>query len=112
MDLNDTITQSTGMSYDEIWAILPCVLLGIFCGIASYFQNFLHDENFKPSVRKLVANGLVSAIMSFIIFACLDSTDFSFMTKLAISSAVAFLGIDRALDIAQKLLSLRGNKDA
>jgi len=34
------------------------------------------------------------------------------MTKLAISSAVAFLGIDRALDIAQKLLSLRGNKDA
>ena len=95
------------MSYDEVWAILPCILLGVFCGIGSYFNNFLHDENFKPSVRKVVASAFSSAITAFIIFAILDTTDFSFMVKLAISSGVAFFGIDKALDIVQKLMNLR-----
>lgn len=111
-DLNETIRHATGLTYDELWAILPCIILGIFCGIASYFQNYLHDSEFKPSKQKLIANGLTSAILSFIIFACLDSTDLSFMTKLAISSGVAFLGIDKALDLAQKLLNLRNGKNA
>lgn len=95
------------MSYDELWAILPCIVLGIFCGLASYFSNFMHDENYKPSKRKLIANAMTSAILSFIIFALLDKTDFSFMNKLAISSAVAFLGIDKALNLVERILNLR-----
>lgn len=108
MDINGTITKI--ISYDELYAVLPCIVLGIFCGIASYFQNYLKDEDFKPNKGKLVANGLTSAILSFIIFAILDSTDLSFMTKLAISSAVAFLGIDKALDVVERLLRLRSQK--
>lgn len=110
MDINDTLTSVTGLTYDELYAVLPCIILGIFCGIASYFQNYLKDEEFKPSKGKLVANGLTSAILSFIIFAIIDSTDLSFMTKLAISSAVAFLGIDKALDVVERLLRLRSQK--
>lgn len=108
MDINDTITKI--ITYDELYAILPCIVLGIFCGVASYFQNYLKDEDFEPNKKKLVANGLTSAILSFIIFAILDSTDLSFMTKLAISSAVAFLGIDKALDVVERLLRLRSQK--
>lgn len=99
------------MSYDEIWSILPCILLGVFCGIGSYFNNFLHEENFKPSFRKFVASAFSSAITSFIIFAILDHTGFSFMTKLAISCGVAFFGIDKALDIVQKLMNLRSGRN-
>lgn len=110
MDINDTLTSVTGLTYDKLYAVLPCIILGIFCGIASYFQNYLKDEEFKPSKGKLVANGLTSVILSFIIFAILDSTDLSFMTKLAISSAVAFLGIDKALDVVERLLRLRSQK--
>lgn len=110
MDINKTIIQATGLTYDGLYAILPCIVLGIFCGIASYFQNYLRDENFEPSKGKLVANGLTSAILSFIIFAILDSTGLTFMTKLAISSAVAFLGIDKALDTVERLLRLRSQK--
>ena len=110
MDINHTIVEATGLTYDELYAILPCIVLGIFCGVASYFQNYLRDEDFVPNKGKLVANGLTSAILSFIIFAILDSTALSFMTKLAISSAVAFLGIDRALDVVERLLRLRSGK--
>lgn len=94
------------MSYDELWAVAPCIILGFFCGLASYFSNFMHDENYKPSKRKLIANAMTSAILSFIIFALLDKTDFSFMNKLAISSAVAFLGIDKALSVIERILNL------
>lgn len=110
MDINYTIVEATGFTYDELYAVLPCIILGIFCGIASYFQNYLRDEDFKPNKGKLVANGLTSGILSFIIFAVLDSTNLSFMTKLAISSAVAFLGIDKALDTVERLLRLRRDK--
>ena len=110
MDINHTIVEATGLSYNELYAILPCIILGIFCGIASYFQNYLRDEKFKPSKGKLVANGLTSAILSFVIFAVLDSTDLTFMTKIAISASVAFLGIDKALDLVERLLRLRSGK--
>lgn len=110
MDINHTIVEATGLTYDELYAILPCIVLGIFCGVASYFQNYLRDESFEPNKGKLVANGLTSAILSFIIFAILDSTDLTFMTKLAISAAVAFLGINKALDVVERLLRLRSGK--
>lgn len=96
------------MTYDELYALLPSILLGLFCGLAAYFKGFMDDLEHKPSVRVALANMLTSAIMSFIVFAILDSTDFSFMTKLAISSLVAFLGVDKALDLAAKLLQMRG----
>lgn len=110
MDINHTIIEATGLTYDELYAVLPCIILGIFCGVASYFQNYLRNEEFKPNKGKLVANGLTSAILSFIIFAVLDSTGLTFMTKLAMSSAVAFLGIDKALDLVERLLRLRSGK--
>lgn len=110
MDINYTIIKATGITYDELYAVLPCIVLGIFCGVASYFQNYLRDEEFKPNKGKLVANGLTSAILSFVIFTILDVTDLSFMTKLSISTAVAFLGIDKVLDVVERLLRLGGGK--
>lgn len=106
MDINHTIVEVTGLTYDELYAVLPCIVLGLFCGVASYFQNYLRDEEFKPNKGKLVANGLTSAILSFIVFSILDSTGLVFMTKLAISASVAFLGIDKVLDVVERLLRL------
>lgn len=110
MDLNNSIIQVTRLSYDEFGAILPCIILGIFCGIGSYFQNYLNNEDFKINKYKLMANVFTSAILSFIIFAILDDTELTFMTKLSISSSVAFLGIDKALDLVERLLKLRNGK--
>ena len=95
------------MSNDEFYALLPCFLLGLFCGIAAYFKGFIDDINHKPSLRAALGNAFSSAVLSIIVFAFLDSWSLSFMTKLSIASLVAFLGLDRALDYLYKIKKLK-----
>lgn len=105
LDLNETAGGIIG--FNECLAIIPCILLGFLVGVANYFKPFLIDDNYKGTWKKFFASATSSAVISFVIFAVLDGTDLTFMTKLAISCAVAFLGIDRAVDLAERLLSLR-----
>lgn len=91
----------------DLNATVPCILLGFLVGVANYFKPFISDDNYKGTWKKFFASATSSAVISFMIFAILDSTDLTFMTKLAISCAVAFLGIDRAVDLVERLLSLR-----
>lgn len=100
------------MTYDELCAILPVLILGAFCGVASYFSEYLKDELHKSKphtskVRRAIASTFSSASIAFIIFAILDSSSLTYMTKLAISCGVAFFGFDKAIEIAEKLLSLK-----
>lgn len=105
LDLNATAGGIIG--FNEYLAIIPCLLLGFLVGVANYFKPFLIDDGYKGSCRKLFASAMSSVVVSFMIFAILDSTNLTFMTKLAISCAVAFLGIDKAIDLVERLLSLR-----
>lgn len=114
MDENVTedVIQSlvvAGLSYNEVLAILPCIVLGLLVGVANYFKPYMEGNStvIAPSIGRFFGSATSSAVISFVVFALLDSTDFSFLTKLAISSAVAFLGIDKAIEVAQKILSLR-----
>lgn len=109
MDMNATAAVIS-FSYQELYAIIPCIFLGLGSGCASYFSNFLTHEDYHGSWRKMIGTTLSSGIIAFIVFALLDSTNLTFMTKLALSAAVSFLGIDKALDLAQKILNLRGQK--
>lgn len=101
------------MSYDDYMALVPCILLGLFCGAAQYFKGFNDDLQYKPSVRRCIGTMMGSAIVSFIVFGILDIFEFTFLTKLAICSGVAFLGIDKALELVERLFALRkgGGKD-
>lgn len=101
------------MTYDELYALLPSILLGLFCGLAAYYRGFMDDLDHKPSFRRAVGNMLTSGIMSFIIFSLLnDLTNFEFMTKLSISALVAFVGIDKAFDIVERFFNtFRGGKN-
>ena len=109
VDLN--ATAGTLIGFDEYIAIIPCLVLGFLIGLANYFKPLLENHNFRGSWHRMFASMLSSSVLSFIIFAILDSTDLTFMTKLAISCAVAFLGIDKAVDLIERLLNLhkRGN---
>lgn len=105
MDLNATDPVLV-VTYSEIYALIPCIVLGIISGFGHYFQQYINDPNYVGSWRKLVGTAISSAIMSFVVFALLDNTDLSFVNKIAISSLVAFLGIDKLLELAQKLASV------
>ncbi len=105
LDLNATASGLIG--FNEYMAIIPCLVLGFLVGVANYFKPFMSDDNYEGTWRKFCASAMSSAILSFIIFAVLDGTALTFMTKLAISCAVAFLGIEKAMDLVERLLSLR-----
>lgn len=105
LDLNATAGDIIG--FNQYLAIIPCILLGFLVGVANYFKPFLSDDDYKGTWKKFLASATSSAVISFVIFAVLDSTNLTFMTKLAISCAVAFLGIDKAVDLVERLLSLR-----
>lgn len=105
LELNATAGGLIG--FDEYWAIIPCLILGFLVGVANFFKPFMSDDDYKGTWRKFFASAMSSAVLSFIIFAILDSANLTFMTKLAISCAVAFLGVDRAVDLVERLLSLR-----
>ena len=95
--------------YDGIIYLLPILLLGLFCGVATYFNNFNGDNEFKPSFRRLVASATTSIISAVAIFTMLDATSFSYWFKFGVSALVAFFGIDRALEYAIKVMNgLRG----
>lgn len=87
--------------------LAPIIVLGIFAGLAKFFQRDDDESHPNPTIRDFFYNTITSMVICVIIYAALDSTDLSYLTKLAISGLVSFLGIDKALDYAQKLLSLR-----
>lgn len=103
------------MTYDELYAILPCIILGILCGLVSYYKenDSEYDKNFTPKNKTFKGAFFASAsasIISFTIFAILDITDFSYIAKLGISSLVAFIGFDSALNIIERFFNMRKSK--
>lgn len=93
---------------EEILAIMPSLLLGSFSGLASYFNNYIEDMTNPPSIIMALTNMMSSSIIAFCCFAVLtEFTTWAFMTKLAVSSTVAFFGIDKALGIIEKLNDIR-----
>lgn len=88
--------------------LVPIVVLGLFAGLAKFFQ-LDEDSTKKATLRVLFGFSLSSMVVCTIIYAALDSTALTYLTKFAIAGLVAFFGIDKALDIAQRLLSLRNS---
>lgn len=89
------------------------MLFGSIVGFANYFKQYIHSESGepKPSVRRAIANAFVSAITTLIIFTCLSEfTDVSYTFKLGISTAVAFYGIDKVIEIFSKISNIMSNK--
>ena len=97
------------MSNDEIMAIVPIFILGAFCGAASYYSTFFKEcrgRKCSPSIGRAIGSAMAASATSFIIFAALDASGYTFMTKIAISCGVAFLGIDKALDTIERVFKL------
>lgn len=104
------------MTWDELYALLPCIVLGILCGLVAYYKDneSEYDKDFTPKTKKTFKGAIFSAISasitSFAIFAMLDMTDYSYITKLGISSLVAFIGFDSALSIVERFFNIRKHK--
>lgn len=87
--------------------LAPIILLGIFAGLAKFFARDDDLEN-EASWRDFFYHSISSMVVCVIIYALLDSTNLSYMSRFAVAGLVAFFGVDKALEYAQKILSLRG----
>ena len=97
---------------------LPLILMGLLCGFVRFIRAENELINTKISQRekaKLKRTRfircfevvLTSAITGFIIFGALSHwSQFSYMVRIALSAAVALYGVDKVLDIAQRVLSM------
>lgn len=97
----------TIISQGLYFELAPIILLGIFAGLAKFFARD-DDPEYEASWRDFFYHAISSMVVCVIIYALLDSTDLSYMSRFAVAGLVAFFGIDKAIDYAQKILSLRG----
>ena len=102
---------------------LPLCVLGLFCGIVRFARGenelLTHEEQDENKVKKTrfyraIDVVLTSSFLAFISYACLSFfTELTYIFKVGISAAIALFGIDKVLDIVQRVISLKqggGNK--
>lgn len=87
----------------------PVILVGILAGVANFCRKDSDVEE-EATWKDFFYHFSSSILVCSIIYAILDSTGLTYMTRWAIAGAVSFYGIDKALDITQRLLNLRNSK--
>lgn len=105
----------------ELFELIPLFIIGALCGLASYFTNKgiesdHKDENTgetmssKEIAKRIIATTIYSGMLCAITYAILNVTDFNYLAKVGIASAIALLGIDGALNIVKEFLAHRRGK--
>lgn len=105
----------------ELIELIPLFIIGALCGLASYFTNKGIEAEHKDEstgealsskeiIKKILATTIYSGILCAITYAILNVTDFNYLAKVGIASAIALLGIDGALNIVKEFLAHRRGK--
>lgn len=102
--------------FEQILSLVPIVVISIMVGLASYFTKSnenIENENSSGKPYKVFFKQMVFSItICIMVYSILSATDLPYLAKIGISSAIAFFGIEQALNIVQTIISLKnGNKD-
>lgn len=93
--------------FAEYTTLIPIAFIGAMMGLIRYVGL---DEPSK-SKKELIKTILTSLALATIVFSILTAIEsLPYLAKVGISASVAFFGIDKAIEIIQKLISLRGEK--
>lgn len=82
--------------YNELF---PILFVGLFAGLASYYAD--------DSRKKIVKVVLTSLFLTLLVFTLLTMADLPYLAKVGISAGAGYFGIDKSLELIQKLLSLK-----
>lgn len=86
--------------------LMPVTLMGLLSGIVSYFNNADKDSN--NAYKQAIKNILTCAFLAILAYSILSATDLPYLAKVGISCAVGYFGIDKAIEIVQKIIELKG----
>lgn len=89
--------------------LMPVCLMGVLSGIVSYFNSGgAKDSN--NAYKQAVKNILTCAFLAILSYSILSATDLPYLAKVGISCAVGFFGVDKAIEIAQTLIAMKGSR--
>lgn len=87
--------------------LMPVLLMGILSGIVSYFNNVC-DNDLRKAYKQAFKSILTCAFLAILSYSILSATDLPYLAKVGISCAIGFFGIDKAIEIVQKIIALKG----
>lgn len=92
--------------------LLPVCFVGIFAGIVNYLQVektecALDDRhNIKATIKTIIT----STFLTLLTYSILTATDLPYLACVGVSAAVGYFGFDKAIELVQKIIALRGSK--
>lgn len=87
--------------------LMPVCLMGVLSGIVSYFNSGgAKDNAYKQAVKSI----LTCAFLAILAYSILSASDLPYLAKVGISCAIGYFGIDKAIEIVQKIIALKGTR--
>lgn len=87
--------------------LLPVFVIGLCSGIVAFFSDDKSENHTKLYAIKCI---ITSAFITIIMYSILAATDLPYLAKVGISCAVGFFGVDKAIEIAQTLIAMKGSR--
>lgn len=91
--------------------LIPVGIVGILAGIISYLQNTQTCSDKYRNLKHTLKVIVTSSFLTILTYSILTATSLPYLGNVGISAAVGYFGIDRAIELAQKLLNLKGSKN-
>lgn len=88
--------------------LIPIALVGVIVGIVKYLQNEAEIYTKKQIIRDFIT----STFLCVITYAMLSAADLPYLAKMGVASAIAYFGIERALEIVKQIINLKGSKES
>lgn len=84
--------------------LLPIILVGLFSGLASYYKD---EKEGDKKQKHLINASLTSCFLCFLTYSLLsDVNSLGYVSKVGIAAAVGYFGIDKTLDLIQKIFEI------
>ena len=103
------------MNFLDFLDYLPLILVGFFMGLfkalrAEVLREDEEDESVtsKFDVLKIfIVEGIQGAVFCFVVYGLLSLTELPYIFKVCVGALIAYLGIDKAMELVEKVLSIR-----
>lgn len=103
------------MNFLDFLEYLPLILVGFFMGLfkalrAEVLREDEEDESVtsKFDVLKIfIVEGIQGAVFCFLVYGLLSLTELPYIFKVCVGALIAYLGIDKAMELVEKVLSIR-----
>lgn len=86
--------------------LLPVFVIGLCSGIVAFFSDKSGEHTKFYAIKCIITSAFITIIM----YSILAATDLPYLAKVGISCAVGFFGVDKAIEIAQTLIAMKGGR--